>query len=71
MSIDYLLGRAETKNHPNADLTDLHLSDNVVELLKSGLVDNTLLCELAPHPDFPWLMADLEIYVNGIATKQV
>ena len=33
--------------------------------------DNSLLCELATHPDFPRLMADLEIYVNGIATKQV
>ena len=29
------------------------------------------MCELAAHPDFPRLMADLEIYVNGIATKQV
>lgn len=32
---------------------------------------NSLLCELATHPDFPRLMADLEIYVNGIAGKQV
>ena len=29
------------------------------------------MCELAAHPDFPQLMADLEIYVNGIAGKQV
>ncbi len=29
------------------------------------------MCELAVHPDFPRLMADLEIYVNGIAGKQV
>ena len=29
------------------------------------------MCELATHPDFPRLMADLEIYVNGIAGKQV
>ena len=43
----------------------------MIELLKSGLVDNSLLCELAAHPDFPRLMADLEIYVNGIAGKQV
>ena len=43
----------------------------VIELLKSGRVDNSLLCELAVHPDFPRLMADLEIYVNGIAGKQV
>ena len=43
----------------------------MIELLKSGQVDNSLLCELAAHPDFPRLMADLEIYVNGVAVKQV
>ena len=71
VTADYLLGLTETKNHPNADLTDLRLSDDMIELLKSGLVDNSLLCELATHPDFPRLMADLEIYVNGVAVKQV
>ncbi|SEU20999.1 helix-turn-helix domain-containing protein [Enterocloster lavalensis] len=71
VTADYLLGLTGTKNHPNADLADLRLSDDMIELLKSGLVDNSLLCELAVHPDFPRLMADLEIYVNGIAGKQV
>ena len=71
VTADYLLGLSETRNHSNADLADLRLSDSMIELLKSGLVDNSLLCELASHPDFPRLMADLEIYVNGIATKQV
>ena len=71
VTVDYLLGRSQTKNHPNADLADLRLSDDMIELLKSGRVDNSLLCELAVHPDFPRLMADLEIYVNGVAVKQV
>ena len=71
VTVDYLLGRSQTKNHPNADLADLRLSDDMIELLKSGRVDNSLLCELAVHPDFPRLMADLEIYVNGTAVKQV
>jgi len=71
VTADYLLGLTETKNHPNADLADLRLSDDMIELLKSGRVDNSLLCELAAHPDFPRLMADLEIYVNGTAVKQV
>ena len=71
VTADYLLGLSETRNHSNADLADLRLSDSMIELLKSGLVDNSLLCELASHSDFPRLMADLEIYVNGIATKQV
>ncbi len=34
-------------------------------------MDNALLCELAAHPDFVKLMADLEIYVNGTAGEQV
>ena len=71
VTVDYLLGRSQTRNHPNADLADLHLSDDMIELLKSGLVDNSLLCELTTHPDFPRLTADLEIYVNGVAGKQV
>ena len=71
VTADYLLGLTETKNHPNAELADLRLSDDMIELLKSGRVDNSLLCELAVHPDFPRLMADLEIYVNGVAVKQV
>lgn len=71
VTADHLLGLSETKNHPNADLADLRLSDDMIELLKSGQVDNSLLCEMAAHPDFPRLMADLEIYVNGVAVKQV
>lgn len=71
VTVDYLLRRSQIKNHPNADLAALRLSDDMIELLKSGLIDNSLFCELAVHPDFFRLMADLEIYVNGIAGKQV
>lgn len=71
VTVDYLLGRSKTKNHPNAELADLRLSDDMIELLKSGLVNNSLLCELATHPAFPRFMAGLEICVNGVAVKQV
>ena len=54
VTADYLLGLSQTRKHPNADLADLRLSDDMIELLKSGRVDNSLLCELAAaHPDFP------------------
>ena len=43
----------------------------MIEPLKSERVDNSLLYELAAHPDFPRLMTDLEIYVNGVVVKQV
>ena len=41
VTVDYLLGRSQTKNHPNANLADLRLSDDMIELLKSGRVDNS------------------------------
>ena len=67
VTADYLLGLTETKSHPNADLADLRLSDEIIDLLKSGRIDTALLCELAVHPDFVKLLADIQIYVEGIA----
>ena len=70
MTADYLLGLSEMKNHPNADLADLRLSDEMIDLLKSGRIDNTCCVSWRRTRDFPRLMADLEIYVNGTALKQ-
>ena len=71
VTADYLLGLTETKSHPNVDLADLHLSDEMIDLLKSGRIDTALLCELAAHPDFVKLLADIQIYVEGIAATQI
>ena len=71
VSADYLLGLTETKNHPNADLSELHLSDEMIELLKSGKINTRLLCEIAAHRDFVNLLADIEIYMDGIASMQI
>lgn len=62
---------SETKNYLNVVLADLRLCDDMIELLKSGRVTNSFLCELAVPPDFPRFMPDLEIYVNGVVIKQV
>ena len=43
----------------------------MVTLLKSGRINNRLLCELATHKDFIKFLADIEIYVDGIATMQI
>ena len=48
-----------------------HLNDEMVTLLKSGRINNRLLCELATHKDFIKFLADIEIYVDGIATMQI
>lgn len=71
VSADYLMGLTEQKNHPNAELYELHLSDKMIALLKSGAVNNRLLCEIAAHKDFRRLMVDMEIYVDRIASMQI
>jgi len=71
VSTDYLLARTETKNHPNTDLHDLHLSDDMIALLKSGKINNRLLCEMATHKDFRRLIVDMEIFVDRIADMRI
>ena len=71
VTADYLLGLTETKRHPNADLAGLRLSDAMIDVLKEGWVDTALLGELVTHPDFVKLLADIQIYVEGIAAMQI
>ena len=71
VTTDYLLGLVENKNRPDAALADLHLSDKAIEMLKSGRINNRLFCELITHPEFPRLMADMEIYVDGMVSMQI
>ena len=70
VSLDYLFCRTENMVEINTPLRELHLSDEMVALLKSGRINNRLLCELATHKDFIKFLADIEIYVDGIATMQ-
>ena len=71
VSTDYLLGLTETKNHPNTELHELGLSDEMIELLKSGRINNRLLCELATHEGFRRFLVDMEIFVDRIADMRV
>ena len=71
VSTDYLLGLSEQKNHPNTELQALHLSDNMVALLRSGKINNRLLCEMATHENFQRLMTDIEIFVDRIADMRI
>ena len=71
VSTDYLMGLSENKNHSNTELQSLHLSDDMVELLSSGKINNRLLCELATHPNFQRLMTDIEIFIDRIADMRV
>ena len=71
VTTDYLLGQVENKNRSDAVLADLHLSDEAVDVLKSGKINHRLFCELITHPEFPRLMADMEIYVDGMVSMQI
>ncbi len=68
---DYLLGLSENKNPANADLSDLHLQDDVIEVLKSRKLNNRLLCELIRHEGFRRFLTDAEIYVDGLAEMRI
>ena len=71
VSVDYLLCRTENREQINTPLTELHLNDEMVALLKGGRINNRLLCELATHKDFIKFLADIEIYVDRVASMQV
>lgn len=42
-----------------------------MDVLSSGKINNRLLSELITHPQFARLMADMEIYVDGIVSMQI
>ena len=46
------------------------MTDEAVALLKSGRINTRLLCEMMSHEKFAELMADAEIYVDGMATMR-
>jgi hypothetical protein len=71
VSTDYLLNLSENKNHPNAELQVLHLSDEMISLLESGKTNNCLLCKSATHENFRRLMTDIEIFVDRIADMRI
>lgn len=71
VSTDYLMGLTETKNHPNTALHELHLSDDVIDVLKSGKLNNRLLCEMVTHENFRRFLVDAEIYIDRIADMRI
>ena len=70
VTTDYLLGVTENKKRPDAVLSDLHLSDGAVDVLRNGKF-NHRLCELIVHENFRRFMTDLEIYVDGYVSANI
>ena len=71
VSTDYLLGLSENRTEYNTEIQELSINDDMIRLLKSGTINNRLLCELVTHPDFIKFLTDLEIYVDGKAGIQI
>ena len=71
VSTDYLLGLSALENPMQGDIHDLNISSEMAKLLKSGKINNRLLCEMATHPDFPKLLMDMEIMVDGEARNAI
>ena len=71
VSTDYLLCRTETKNHSNTELDALHLSDDAIEVLRTGKFNHRLLSEMLCHKAFQRMMLDAEIYVDRIADMRI
>lgn len=68
---DYLLGLTETKHPSDTDADSLRLSNELMEKLRNGQINVVMLNEMAAHRDFVKLLADMEIYVDGIAARQI
>ena len=71
VDVGYLLGLRENRKHTSVSFDDLHLSDQALKVLCDGSINNRLLSELIAHPEFARLMADMEIYVDGIVFMQI
>ena len=71
VSLDYLFDKSEVRENTNRAITELNLSDSVLDVLKSGTINNRLLGEIICHPSFKKLMADTEIFVDGVASQSV
>lgn len=71
VSADYLLGLTENREDGPSAVSELKLDDETVSILKSGTVNNRLLCEMIRHPDFWKFMSDTEIYIDSLAEMQI
>ncbi len=71
VSTDYLLGLSDNITNSDEVLSEIHLDDSTVDILKSGSINNRLLCEIIKHPDFRKFMSDMEIYIDSMASMQI
>ena len=71
VSADYLLGLSENRDECSSDISELKLDYDAISILKSGDINNRLLCEIIKHPVLGKFMSDMEIYVDSLAEMQI
>jgi len=64
VSMDYLCGITDNRQHRNIEIDVLSLSDSAIETLKSKKLNNRLIGELLSHPDFQKLLSAVEVYID-------
>lgn len=55
----------------NSEIRELRLTNEALNVLKSGHFSGKLLSEVISHNDFPRLMTDMEIFVDHITSMQI
>jgi len=71
VSTDYLVGKTESREYGTARIDELNLTNEAIEILKSGKLNNYLVCELLTHPDFQQLLTAIEIYIDRKVLPQM
>ncbi|WP_251317706.1 helix-turn-helix domain-containing protein [Flintibacter muris] len=71
VTTDYLMGVSNLEKEADAEIQELRLTNEALNVLKGGHFSRKLLSEVICHNDFPRLMTDMEIFVDHIASMQV
>jgi transcriptional regulator with XRE-family HTH domain len=69
VSVDYLLGLKEQKKIEDTPIETLHITDKMIELLKSRKINNLLLSEIVTHNNFIKLMYTAEVFVERLTAS--
>ena len=71
VTTDYLMGVSNLEKEADVEIQELRLTNEALNVFKSGHFSGKLLSEVICHSDFPRLMTDMEIFVDHIASMQV
>ena len=71
VTTDYLMGVSNLEKETDADIQELRLTNEALNVLKSGHFSGRLLSGVICHSDFSRLMTDMEIFVDHIASMLI